>query len=262
MNIKQKTAMMFSRRKSDLGKELLDELNLINSYFSELIISSGFCLDQVNSITWGNYERGISSQFYTQEYMNLVNKRQYSFLLKENKGFIQFFFSTDGNVITKGKMAFYPYPVEVNIELNDIEELLMSSDDDILGEHLINIHELLDSEISGSNLDNEESIAYKYLKKYPITNSSHLRVDYSPGVSSHQICEMQMGGINTVRLPFAVFIRPFIFFSFIVKNIFPEEYKNLKTHKSDPIDKLIQSHKKKSLFIKDFKEENFYFTHI
>jgi hypothetical protein len=68
------------------------ELGKIKNTYRELIVTSNY--KQINDfeISWDKYTSGIQKNLYAREYEILLQNRQYSFLLNDNMGFIQFYF--------------------------------------------------------------------------------------------------------------------------------------------------------------------------
>ena len=116
-------------------EEILAELELIKTTFRAQILTSNFKQITPNEISWENYRAGIFKNIYAKEYETIIRNRQYSFLLSEDKGCIQFYYLFDNEEIVKVKMAYYPYPVELNESKDEIENLVNDSNDEILMEY-------------------------------------------------------------------------------------------------------------------------------
>tara|TARA_B100000378_G_C18025776_1_gene405749 strand:+ start:130 stop:921 length:792 start_codon:yes stop_codon:yes gene_type:complete len=257
--------------------EVLKELEIIKSTFRAKIITSNYKQINPDEISWDNYNTGIFKNIYAKEYEYIVRNRQYSFLLSDDKGCVQFYYQFHRNTIQKLKMAYYPYPVELNESKEEIENLINDSNDMILMEYYydlwnifshnfeLNVNDetlkklVMDSIAHGNNESTESLLLAKLDYKYKTTNSSHIRVDYDANVKSHNKCEIQIGAINYIRFPLKKMISPFLFFEFIFKNIFKANFDDLsrktsyKTHKSLA--------KKKSFDIPGFNEESIFLIH-
>ena len=115
--------------------EVLKELEIIKSTFRAKIITSNYKQINPDEISWDNYNTGIFKNIYAKEYEYIVRNRQYSFLLSDDKGCVQFYYQFHRNTIQKLKMAYYPYPVELNESKEEIENLINDSNDMILMEY-------------------------------------------------------------------------------------------------------------------------------
>jgi hypothetical protein len=256
---------------------ILNELKLIEDTFRSKIITTNYKKLSDNEISWDNYKSGIFKNIYAKEYEIIIRNRQYSYLLSDNKGCIQFYYFFNNKVIEKVKMAYYPYPIELHETQNEYDNMLNDTDDEVLLEYYydlwnifnhnfelnINDEELKklvqDSVSHGNNESIENLLLTKLEYKYKATNSSHLRIDYDTKVLSHHKCEIQIGAINNIRLPMSKLISPFLFFEFIFKNIFREEFitiKNKATYSAK-----LNNIKKGSFTITSFVEENIFIDH-
>ncbi len=260
---------------------VLDNLKLTRDVFRNLIVTSNYKKITDNEISWDKYNSGIFKNLYAKEYEFLIRTRQYSFLLKEDKGFIQFYyhFAPDG-VLNKLKMCYYPYPIELRENVEDVEVLMHDSDDLVLEEYYYdlwnilnhnfelsvddeNLEKALKKAVKAGNTDSrEEMILGKFENKYKFTNSSHFRIDYDSKVTSHHKTEIQVGSVNDIRLPIDKIISPFLFFDFIAKNLFKKDkdyQKIISTHQY-PTQRNIS--KKLSYKINPFKEDNIFTSHL
>jgi hypothetical protein len=245
--------------------------------FRSLIIST-YHTKENNEISWANYSPGIFKTLYAKEYEFIIRNKQYSFLLKDNKGCLQFYYSFSGSKISKIKLSYYPYPVALKDTSDDIENNLSDYNDEIIGEYYYDLYSLFTHQFeltisdeklqailaesrSLGNFENEESLILgKFEDKYKFTNSSHLRIDYDPNVQSHHKCEIQIGAINNIRLPVNKIMMPFTFCDFIFKNVYPSEYTSI-INKSHYISTFINS-KKQSISIDPFEEHNIFNSHL
>lgn len=186
-----------------ISKNVLNNLNQTKDIFKQLIIDSNYSTNN-NNISWKNYKSGITDkQFYSKEYEGLLNDRQFSFMLIDNSLF-QFYYEFDNDLLTKAKLAYYPYPVHLEVDEYLISEFFDSSSDELLQEQYINLTDFV-------NGDDEYS---------RLTNTSHIRIDYDYNVKSHCVCHLQIGGMNEIRIPSKYIFYPFLFFDFIIKNRF------------------------------------------
>lgn len=257
--------------------ELLNELKLIEETFRVKIITSNYKQISDNEISWDNYKSGIFKNIYAKEYESIIRNRQYSFLLADEKGCIQFYYLIKNEVIEKVKMAYYPYPVELNNTRDDFENLMYDSNDEVLLEYYYdlwnifthsfeltvndeNLKKLVEDSLSHGNNESAENLLLSKLDyKYKTTNTSHIRVDYDSNVKSHHKCEIQIGAINNIRFPLKKLITPFLFFEFIFKNIYKEEFDKVCS-KANYQTKFAVS-KKKSIEINPFIEKNIFINH-
>lgn len=257
--------------------DIVEELELIKTTFRSKIVTSNFKKNDNFEISWDNYRAGIFKNIYAKEYETLIRNRQYSFLLSDNKGCIQFYYLFEGSSITKVKMAYYPYPVELNESRDDIENLINDTNDEVLMEYYYDLWNIFshtfeltvnddelkklvsESILHGNNESVESLLLAKLDYKYKVTNSSHIRVDYDAQVESHHKCEIQIGAVNYIRFPLQRLISPFLFFEFIFKNIYRDEFIEIAKKKEYKTKRAIT--KKKSLQISKFKEENIYIIH-
>ncbi|OIV40666.1 DUF2290 domain-containing protein [Flavobacterium johnsoniae] len=253
------------------------ELKLIENIFRELIITSNFKKISDDIISWENYQTGIFKNIYSKEYEFIIKNRQYSFLLKKDKGCIQFYYFYENGIISKIKMAYYPYPVELREDKDQFESLVNDSEDEIISEYYFdlwnifnhnfelninddNLKKLINDSIANGNDESVENLllgTFEY--KYKHTNTSHFRIDFDSKVASHHKCEIQIGAINNIRLPMDRIISPLFFFDFIIKNVFKKEYVDIKS-KADYKTNFNNS-KRNSLVINPFDELNIFLNH-
>lgn len=258
--------------------EIIGELEVIKKIFRKKIITSNYSKIDNNQVSWSNYKSGIYKNIYAKEYETIVRDRQYSFLLADDKGCIQFFYSFNGDILEKVKMAFYPYPVELNETKDDIEELCNDSNDLTIMDYyydLWNIYShtfeltvnddelkrlVADSVEHGNNESAESLLLSRLDYKYKNTNSSHIRVDYDSNVTSHHKCEIQIGAVNYIRFPMKKLISPFMFFEFIFKNVYKPEFDEICEKPEYKTKKSLS--KKQSIDFPAFIEENIFIDHI
>ncbi|WP_312556500.1 DUF2290 domain-containing protein [Empedobacter brevis] len=259
----------------DKVKELLDTLREVHK---KIIVTNNYEKLSSNIISWPNYKSGIFKNLYSKEYEYIVRNRQYSFLLKDNLGCIQFYYEFKDNQVSKIKMAYYPYPIALNDDIDDIEHYINDGNDENLLEYYYDIWEIFnhefelninDSELrtifeKSQKLGNNESIENllfaRFNTKYKHTNSSHIRIDYDSNVQTHNKCEIQIGAINEIRIPINKILSPIVFFDFIIKNILRNGsyYNNLKNNSL--YNQLFNYHRNHNSDINEFSEENIYLT--
>lgn len=185
--------------------------NIEKVYPSLIMDTNKFETD--NLITWENYKPGIISELsYPREYQLLLDKRQYTYLLKDNS-FFQFFYDygKKGDLI-KCRLAYYPTPCFTKETVEDIEDYQT-----IASEWLSDI---LD-EVAIDMLENDAKL----------TQNSHLRFDYDSLVESHSKCHLQFGGVNDFRISTACLVLPFAFFEKIVSDFNPDWLSEAKADK-------------------------------
>ena len=259
--------------------DVWQELEKIKTAYRELIVTSNYKQMNTSEISWDKYTPGIQKNLYAREYEILLQNRQYSFLLNDDMGFIQFYFKyKDKNTFDKIKMAYYPYPIKLREDSDDIDRYLYDSEDLILQEYYYDLWNILNREFGVPVEDNklqeivsilaqefnieqnlDDLIVQKFNHKYEITNSSHIRIDYSP-VTSHHVCEIQIGAINNIRFPLDKIVSPFLFFDFIIKNIYRKSYSSMFNNQRFKQD--FNFARKKSYPIVDFNEDNIFITHL
>lgn len=206
--------------------------------FAHFIVEHNYQRNHVK-ISWPNYQSGITKNLsYVKEYEELIRTRQFSFLLI-HQSIIQIYYEIDYHILTKYKLAFYPYPVSTIENLNQIEDYYCDSYD----ETLCDLYQ---------NLLKEDSLK--------LTNTSHLRFDYDFAVTSHAKSELQIGAINDIRITAEVLIYPFIFVDFIMRNLFRKDRKYQEIIQSDKYKKIYCFSKSRCMKIKKFKESSLYLS--
>lgn len=229
-----------------------------------------------NIISWEKYSPGISKKLYAKEFEDLKNNRQYSFLLKNN-GIVQIYYDFSNEKLNKAKLAYYPYPVVLK-DVREIENYFDTTEDKTIGEYYFDIYGLIEAEL-GKEISNEKMAEMRdfckqfnidfdeyqilldsFEKKYELTNTSHIRVDYDNKVTTHHKTEIQYSSINSIRLPLNKIISPFLFMDFIVRYEFPDYYNdNKNTTKYLTYYSLALKH---SGNIRKFKENNIFISHL
>ena len=257
-------------------RNIKDDLDKIRECYKDIILDT--LVESENEIiSWNNYSSGISKKMYAKEFEDLKNNRQYSFLLKNN-GFIQCYYDFSNGKLNKAKLAYYPYPVVLQENKESVEEYYDTTDDETLGEYYFDIYKLIETKLGKRvsdedlqeiktycqkfNLDYDEYqiLLDKFDKKYALTNTSHIRIDFDNNVKSHHKTEIQYSSINNIRLPLNKIISPFLFMDFIVRYEFPEFYNYHKiTTKYKTNYSIALKH---SGNIKQFQENNIFISHI
>lgn len=268
--------------------DVFQELEKIKRIYRSLILTTNYIKRSDSEICWPGYIPGIDKRLYAREYETLVQGQQYSFLLSDDMGFIQFYFRFDNENITKAKMAYYPYPVKLKEEVEDFEDYTTDYNDSIgdyvLEEFYYDIWNLLSSELAiplkGRELSDELSrvihelnisidkipidasqiVAYEFERKYEFTNTSHLRIDFDCNVTSHHQCEIQVGALNQIRLPIEKMISPLLFFDFVIKNM--QRDKHSEITRGNNFSKDFGFSASKSIAIEEFREKNIFVTHL
>jgi len=264
-------------------KAILEDLDRITSTYKPILLDIPNFKEYEDTLSWNNYKPSIYKSLYFREYEQLLHGKQYSFLLAD-KSFIQFYYSfLENGILTKAKLAYYPYPLQLKETTKEVEYYIDDSSDVVLEEYYYDLWNVLNSEFSVpisdkkliaeiSNLANKYNVEIdlseyalkKFENKYKITNSSHIRVDYDSKVNSHHKCEMQIGAVNYIRFPLAMLISPFIFFDFIIKNLSLEfkhfdKYSEIKSKSN--FNTNFTFSKKNALLIENFNEESIFMKH-
>lgn len=196
-----------------IPSNLYENLEQTFRLFSKYLTDKNFHQNE-GVISWLNYKSGISKLLYVKEYENIVNKRQYSFKIKENNGFenqnilgiVQIYYEFNAKGLVKSKLAYYPIPKLLNIEEGEIESYIDINTEEKIKE----IYDIL-SELVGF--------------EFKITNTTSIRFDFDSKVKSHSRSHLQVDGINEIRLDTPYILYPFHFMDFIINNILPNEHK-------------------------------------
>ena len=194
-------------RNNKSHKELFARaVNSIQKCFSKIIITTNYKIEE-KSIGWNSYKSGIYSGWvYAKEYQELVDNRQYSFLISDGS-FFQFYYEWKDELV-KIKLAYYPVPVKLN---NPSLELLEAANDSGI--------EMLEQ----LYFDSEDWRG----KGFDVVNTSSIRIDFDPEQSSHSKCHMQYGSINEIRMHSEVLVNPFTFFCWIMGQSGPDKFTEL-----------------------------------
>lgn len=225
---------------------VLADIKLVRHHFKDLIIDAQLESSE-NTISWPRYIPGISKRLYAKEYEFLRNERQYSLVL-DNNGIIQFHYTFKDDVLKKARLAYYPYPVAVKEDFDELEDYFSSTDDIVVAEYYYDLANLaqatLGGPVSDPNIAAEKAdfeqlgksemdvLEENFNSKYLLTNTSHLRFDYDAKVESHNKFEIQYSSINNIRIPSSKLIFPFVFMDFIIRN----EYLKFYAIKKDLVD--------------------------
>lgn len=153
------------------------------------------------NISWARYEPGIYTDLaYHEEYRKLIDKGQYSILLKD-QSFIQLYYSFDKQAIKKARLAYYPNPYD----LSDIDY----TNDEI-------------TELMEGGMSHEDIIGSLKPKHH-----THLRIDYDGAVKTHSKTHLQFSAINTLRIDMEYCLLPMAFLNFIIENFYPSVYEQV-----------------------------------
>lgn len=258
--------------------KLLEDIVLSRTVFKSLIVSTNYSKLNENEISWKNYKPGIFKTLYAKEYETLIRDKQYSLHLKDNGGLIQFFYQFQDAKLVKMKLAYYPYPIGLRDTTEDLENLMADYNDESIAEYYYDLYNLFsvqfkktipdetlsnlieEAKEAGDTNDDEVLMLGTFESKYKFTNSSHIRIDFDSNVTTHNKCEIQMGGINIIRLPLNKIIMPFTFCDFIFKNVYKTEYKSISRKKD--YQTIFINAKKKSSNIAPFGELSLFLNHL
>lgn len=259
--------------------DAFNDLKLIETVYRKLIVTTNYKKISNSEISWDGYNSGVFKNIYAKEYETIIKNRQYSFLLKDDKGCIQFYYYYESDILSKVKMAYYPYPVILRENKDDFESMISDTEDELLMEYYYdiwnifnhhfelnikddNLKKLVNESLAVGNSESSENLLMgKFEYKYAATNSSHFRIDFDSKVSTHHKCEVQIGAINNIRLPMSKLISPFVFFEFIIKNIFKEDADFVKIMNSSSYSTTFQNSKKKAIAMDPFIENNIFLNH-
>jgi len=128
------------------------------STFRNLIVST-YYTKKHNEISWNNYSTGIFKNLYAKEYEMVIRNKQYSFLLKDNKGCIQFYYLFKDAKLSKMKLCYYPYPVELRDTIEDIENNFSDNNDEIIGEYYFDLYNIFSHQFELSLSDENWGIS-------------------------------------------------------------------------------------------------------
>lgn len=251
-------------------KDIIEDIGLVRHHFSDLIIERNQEVTDC-TVAWKNYIPGISKKLYAKEYEYLRKENQYSFMLI-NKGLIQYFYEYKNNILFKARLAYYPYPIMVKDNYEDLESYFFSEEDLTVAEYYYDLGNIANAQLGIKMKDEtsniEMNIAEKVGKseievleenfnlKYLLTNTSHIRFDFDKKVNSHNLFEIQYSSLNSIRIPSCKIISPLLFMDFIVRNEF-KEYYTAKARKNNYRASYNASYKK-STVINNFTYNNFH----
>ncbi|WP_159117731.1 DUF2290 domain-containing protein, partial [Alteromonas sp. KUL150] len=171
----------------------------INQLFADFILETNVATT-ASTISWNGYRSGFfSNRVYGSEYQNLIDSRQFSFLLFD-KSFLQLFFEWDRNELRKAKLAYFPVPVKISNAYDDILESAEESGIDILEDLFFGVESWVDKGIN-------------------VVNTSHIRLDFDASVTTHSKCHLQVGAINELRIDSKRLLNPFVFCDWILQKI-------------------------------------------
>jgi hypothetical protein len=253
-------------------------IELAKQAFRPIILTGNAKKLSSELISWDNYRPGIFKSIYAKEYEAIIKGKQYSFLLAEDQGCIQFYYEYQGTVLKKAKLAYYPYPIELREEAQDVESLYDDTDDPVIQQYYFDLWNILSHQFELTVTDetllqnalknaievgNTETmgalILARFNDKYKLTNSSHIRIDYDAAVESHHKCEIQIGAVNKIRFPMKHLVSPFVFTDFIAKNLFKDQHVEIIKKAAYKTDFAIS--KKVAFPMNPFSEENIFTSH-
>ena len=88
-----------------------------------------------------------------------------------------------------------------------------------------------------------------------ITNSSHLRIDYDPTATGHDICHLQLGSISKLRIGSDALMTPFTFWHWVIKQLLDangtEVFQDVSAQQNYQQEFTYQSRKKKQCGVTD-----------
>ena len=172
---------------------------------------------------------------YARTYERLLNESQYTFLLIDNS-FIQLYFFWDKAGLKNARLAYYPVPVRITEDQQDLEEYIAETGIDILEEFYLGLSSWMELGID-------------------VVNTSELRVDYDRDVESHAPCHLQLSSLNNIRIDFDRLINPLIFWDWILSQTLGESYSKIATKKDTGT--LLQVFRKQTLIIPYNKRSTF-----
>ena len=122
--------------------KLIADIDLSKTIFRSLIVSTNYSKLNDDEISWKNYKPGIFKTLYAKEYETLIRDKQYSFLLKNNGGLIQFFYQFKDEKLIKMKLCYYPYPIGLRETADDLENLMADYNDESIAEYYYDLYNL------------------------------------------------------------------------------------------------------------------------
>jgi len=153
-----------------------------------------------DQISWTGYKTGIfKDQYYPLEYQWLLDKRQYSLLLRDSS-FLQFYYEFDAKGLLKARAAFYPRPIPSKgtaQELGEALDLAAEMEDESLFDHLMDVVEEIEK------------------TQATPPNTSHVRFDFDRSATSHEVSHLQFGALGKLRVPADFFPTPYAFLKLI-----------------------------------------------
>ncbi|MEM7421086.1 MAG: DUF2290 domain-containing protein [Pseudomonadota bacterium] len=210
----------------------------INQLFAGFILETNVA-ETASAISWNGYRSGFfSNRVYGSEYQNLIDSRQFSFLLFD-KSFIQLFFEWNGNELKKAKLAYFPVPVKISNAYDDILESAEESGIDILEDLFFGVESWVDKGIN-------------------VVNTSHIRLDFDSAVTTHSKCHLQVGAINELRIDSDRLLNPFIFFDWILKKLNLAGYNDV-TQKQNYLN-AFRFHDRKHMVTELYEQSSFYLS--
>lgn len=245
----------------------------IDNVYSDFIVETNYARKN-SCISWPDYTPGNYKFIYAREYEHLLKNRQYSYLLKD-KSLVQCFYRYSENALIEAKLAYYPFPVPLKDIRDDFEFYFTETDDNNIQQYYYDLYICMSEEFGhkiDSHIDNAKKhfeLKYGYSldddiirslffdKIYENSNYSHFRIDYDSQVTTHHKCEIQFGGIKSLRLPMDRVIDPLLFWDLIIRFFFKNEYDALNNERyQSSFNRARNNH----IIIEGFSERNIFKT--
>ncbi len=180
----------------------MQELETIARDFPRLILDRNFVLDG-SCVSWPAYRPGIFSGVnYLEEYRNVVDRRQYSFLLDGGNA-IQLYYFWEGSKLRRARLAFYQSPTDFADWGTQWYESEIAASDLMYFQSGEEDHDTA-----------EDAVTYG-------TCWSHFRFDYDSNVETHDKSHLQHSATNNFRVPSARIFAPYYFFCSIASSFYP-----------------------------------------
>lgn len=176
-------------------------LENISSIYSSLLLETNTVIEK-DKVSWPGYKPGIFKNIvYAAEFQRLIDDRQFSLLLTDNS-FFQFYYLWEGDEITAAKLCYYPSPVVISGAIDELRKTAEESGIDLIEELYFGAEGWAELGID-------------------VVNTSHIRLDYDSTVTSHSPCHLQFAAFNCFRISSEVLLNPFVFFEWIIRNVYP-----------------------------------------
>lgn len=179
------------------------ELEAIARDFSTVILGRQFICD-ASTVTWPGYKTGIFLGVnYLEEYRNIIDNRQYTFLLDGGNAVQMYYYWKDG-VLTRARLAFYQSPM--NFEDWGTEWY----DKDLVASDLMRFT-LPELEQGDDDIPGIYGCCW-----------SHFRFDYDINAASHDKSHLQHSATNDFRVSSSKIFAPYYFFCYIISSFYPD----------------------------------------